>query len=133
MQHISDSLDSIQDSLKDSLLMIDLGKIDPENFSILLNKLNKVIIASTLLARILANDANGASISSNTYQIKLQLLSILKLISRSIKAEDHKATHDLIRLELRDILIMWIIQIIPPIRSSLVAQQSGQATNSALN
>lgn len=133
MNHISDNLDSIQDGLKDCLLIIDLGKTDPDNLSILFDQLNKVIIASTLMARYLAKDPNGASISSNTHEIKLQLLSILKLISRSVKGEDHKATHDLIRLELRDTLIRWIIQIIPPIRSSLASQQFGQATNSALN
>jgi hypothetical protein len=133
MNHISDSLDSIQDGLKDSLLIIDLGKTDPNNLAILFEQLNKVIIASTLLARVLAKDPKGASICFNTLEIKLQLLSILKLISRSIKSENHKVTHDLIRLELRDTLIRWIIQIIPPIRSSLASQQSGQATNSALN
>lgn len=133
MNQISTSLDSIQDSIKDSLLIIDLGKTDPKNLSILFDKLNKVIIASTLLARLLDKNPNAASFSSNTLDVKLQLLSVLKLISRSIKADDLKSTHDLIRLELRDTLIRWIIQIIPPIRSNLAAHQSGQVTNFTLN
>lgn len=132
MNHIPEVIDSIHDSLKDSLLLIDLDKLDPDNLVILFEKLNRVIIASTLLSRYLEKETQG-EVKLDTIEIKRNLLSILKLVSRSIKMDDITRTHDLIRLELRDTLVRWIIQILPQIRTNLAEHQSGQAASSPLS
>jgi len=126
-------IDSINDSLKDCLLIIDRDLLDQAHVAELFDQLNKIIIATTLLARVFKNVEGSQSFLINLNQNNLQLLSILKLISKSIKNEDISQTHDLIRLELRDSLIMWIIQTIPQMRSGATDHLSGFPMNSETN
>lgn len=122
---IQSTTETLFESIKDVLFIIDQGKLDQINTSIIFDKLNKIIIASTLMSR-LAEKANIDFDSQNDIlEIKLRILSILKLISRSIKTNEFSSTHDLITLELRDSLVKWIIQTIPRMRQGLTAHLSG--------
>ena len=130
---ITETTDILFEAIKDALYIIDQNRLDRMNTAILFDKLNKIIIASTLLARLASKSDISIDPEGRLIEIKLSVLSVLKLISKSVKASDFSLTHDLISLELRDSLVKWIIQIIPSLRQGLAECQSGHTLNSEQN
>lgn len=130
---ITETTDILFEAIKDALYIIDQNRLDRMNTALLFDKLNKIIIASTLLARLASKSDISIDPEGRLIEIKLSVLSVLKLISKSVKASNFSLTHDLISLELRDSLVKWIIQIIPSLRQGLAECQSGRILNSEQN
>ena len=122
---ITETTDILFESIKDVLFIIDQNRLDQMNTAILFDKLNKIIITSTLLSRLASKSNISIDTEGRLIEIKLRMLSVLKLISKSVKSKNFSRTHDLISLELRDSLVKWIIQIIPSLRQGLADYQSG--------
>ena len=128
---ITETTDILFESIKDTLAIIDQNRLDQVNVSILFEKLNKIIITSTLLSRFASRIEVEIDPERNILDIKLRILSVLKMIANSTKCNNYSLTHDLITLELRDSLVKWIIQIIPSMRQGLVDYQYGLTQSSA--
>lgn len=122
---ITQTTDLLFESIRDVLYIIDQNRLDQVNSVIMLEKLNKIIIASTLLGRLAQKAGINIDPGKDIIDIKRRILGVLKMISASVKSAHYSQTYDLISLELRDSLVRWIIQIIPSLRQGLTDHQSG--------